>query len=227
MKAKADAKAKSDADVKAKADAKAKSDVKADNESKTETESVTPEKRGRKGKTTKRRVARAGRRAALSAIINDDAPKVVAKEKPSAPKVVAKEKPSAPKVEQEETTTSKLDDVLDEPKAQASAAPKKAPAKRKKLSISDATKLDTPVKEDPDAKVDLQSKIAGTSAVDLELSRQEMIDSVRAVADDNEVPVSIIISDALNRDATQFDDASDEEIGYIYKKYVLNMGDES
>ena len=59
------------------------------------------------------------------------------------------------------------------------------------------------------------------------MSRQEMVTEIRNVADSNNVPVSIIIEDALNRDAAQFDDISDQEVGYIYNKYVISMGDKS
>ena len=212
-----DAKAKADADAKKKADdAKAKP---------TESEqSEAPAKRGGKGKTAKRRVARSGRRAALSAIINETPTAELVEEKPEE-KVEEKSEPSKPvekgvkEEAQEQKPVSKVEPTV-------KTTQKRPVSKRRKLTLNDKTKLDEPVKADPEAKADVQSKIAGTSPVETELSRQEMIDSVRGVAEENEIPVSVIISDALNRDATQFDDASDKEIGYIYNKYVLNMGDE-
>ena len=53
-----------------------------------------------------------------------------------------------------------------------------------------------------------------------------MIDAIRAAADVNELPVSKLIADALKRDAVQFDEVSDNEVVYMYDKYVTSMGEE-
>ena len=109
---------------------------------------------------------------------------------------------------------------------------KKKGERARRLSVSaDPTKLDEPVSGDAaleKEEITVQSRIAGTSTTDNELTRSEMIEGIRSVADEMDMPVSIIITDALKRDdAVQFDDASDEEVAYIYKKYVHNMiGDE-
>jgi hypothetical protein len=230
-KAKADeAKAKKAADDKVKAD-EAKAKKAADDKAETgETKAkATPRTR------PKRRGRGAGRRAALSAIINDDASSDMAQEESSisrARKPAAKVEPVA---EPETAPAKELEEAPEaEPKEDAPKTKRKARSgkrrTRRQLVIDDQTKLQEPVVEDPEvekSEVNVQSKIAGTSVPDVEMSRQEMVTEIRNVADSNNVPVSIIIEDALNRDAAQFDDISDQEVGYIYNKYVISMGDKS
>jgi hypothetical protein len=230
-KVKADeAKAKKAADDKVKAD-EAKAKKAADDKAETgETKAkATPRTR------PKRRGRGAGRRAALSAIINDDASSDMAQEESSisrARKPAAKVEPVA---EPETAPAKELEEAPEaEPKEDAPKTKRKARSgkrrTRRQLVIDDQTKLQEPVVEDPEvekSEVNVQSKIAGTSVPDVEMSRQEMVTEIRNVADSNNVPVSIIIEDALNRDAAQFDDISDQEVGYIYNKYVISMGDKS
>ena len=147
-------------------------------------------------------------------------------------------KPAAkvePVAEPETAPAKELEEAPEaEPKEDAPKTKRKARSgkrrTRRQLVIDDQTKLQEPVVEDPEvekSEVNVQSKIAGTSVPDVEMSRQEMVTEIRNVADSNNVPVSIIIEDALNRDAAQFDDISDQEVGYIYNKYVISMGDKS